>query len=81
VLPAPLSKIIGRFVVMDVLVAVSDHCTAPIPALAADDVHLRSEKRIRRPDYGADIEVMLEILDRNVKGMSTFVKIGDDRLN
>jgi hypothetical protein len=81
VLPAPLSKILGGFVVMDVLIAVSDHGATPIPALATDDVHLLSKERIRCSDYGADIEVVLEILNRNMEGMPTFIKIGDDRLD
>jgi hypothetical protein len=81
VLPAPLSKILGGFVVMDVLVPVSDHRPAPIPALTADDVHLLGKERIRRPDYRTDIEVVLEIFNCDMKGMSTLIKIGDDRLN
>lgn len=80
-LPTPLGEILSGFVVADVLVAVRHHRTAPVPALSTDDVNLRGRKRIRRPHYGADIEVVLEIFNGYVKGVPTFIEIGDDRLN
>jgi hypothetical protein len=77
----PLGEIFSRFVVADVLVSVRHHRTAPVPALSPDDVDLRGGKSIRRPHYGADIEVVLEIFNGYVKGVPSFIEIGDDRFH
>ena len=53
----------------DVLIAVGDHCSSAVPALIADDVDFFGQKRIGRSNNGPDVEIMLPILDRNMKAM------------
>ncbi len=64
----------------DVLVAIGDHGPAPIPPAAADDVHLGREERVGVTHHGADIEVMLPILDRHVETVPAPVEVGHDGL-
>jgi hypothetical protein len=66
--------------VTDVLIAIGDHRTSPIPPLATDDVDLLGQKGIRGANDRSDVEVVLEILDRNVERMPFGVEIRDDRL-
>ena len=68
-------------VVAHVLVPVGDHRPPPVPAAAADDVHLGGEERVRRPDDGPDVQVVAEVLDRHVEGVPAPVEVGDDRLD
>ena len=56
-------------VVADVLVAVGDHRPAPVPAAAADDVHLGGEEGVGGADDRADVEVVLPVLDGHVEGV------------
>ena len=68
-------------VVSQVLVAVGDHRSSPVPPTAADDVHLGGEERVRRPHDRPDVEVVAEVLDRHVEGVPAPVEVGDDRLD
>ena len=66
---------------LDVLISIRHHCAAPIPPLLADDVH-----RVRKEGVGvshdrADVEIVLEVLDRDMKTVPSSVEICDDRLS
>ena len=65
---------------MHVLVTVSDHGATAIPALFTNDVHRGGQECVRIAHHGADVEVVLPILDRDVKPMAPSVEIGHDRL-
>lgn len=64
----------------DVLIAIGDHRTSPVPALAPDNVDLLGQECIRCAHNRSDIEVVLEILDRNMEWMAFRIQIGDDRI-
>ena len=68
-------------VVPHVLVAVGDHRPAPVPPLAADDVHLAGEEGVGRADDRADVEVVLPVLDGDVEVVAPGVEVGHDRLD
>ena len=63
------------------LVLLSHHGTAAIPSTMTHDVHLLGQEGIRRSHNGADIHVVLEVLDRHVEGMSALIQVGDDGLH
>src|SRR5205823_1669106 len=63
-----------------VLVGVGDHRTAPVPPASADDVHLGGEEGVGVAYDGADVEVVLEVLDRDVERVTSRVEVGDDRV-
>ena len=67
-------------VVADMLVAVGHHGTPPVPAPTPDDVDLAGHERIRRAHHRPDVEVVCEVLDRDVEGIPAAVEILDDRL-
>jgi hypothetical protein len=67
-------------VITQVLVAVGDHCAPAVPAPPTDDVHLAGEKRVRRTDNRADIEIVLPVFDGDVEVVSTGVLVRHDRL-
>ena len=69
-----------RRVVAHVLVAVGDHRAAAVPAAVADDVHLGGEERVGGAHDGADVEVVLPVLDGHVEVVPAGVEVGDDRL-
>ena len=69
-----------RLMVVDVLVAIGNHCTTPIPASFTDDVHGVRKEGVRVAYDGADVEVVLPILDHDVERMPTCVEIRNDRL-
>src|SRR5439155_7724977 len=56
------------------------HRAAAIPSAVAHDVHLSREERIGVADDGADVEVVLPVLDRDVERMTARIEVGDDRL-
>src|SRR5690625_3499376 len=66
--------------VPNVLVPVGDHGPSAVPATAADDVDLLGEEGVGGAHDGADVEVVLPVLDPDVKGVPAFVEIGDDGL-
>lgn len=57
-------------VVVDVLVAVGDHCSPPVPAPPSHDVHRGGSRRVRVADDGPDVEVVLPVLDGDVEGVA-----------
>ena len=65
--------------VMDVLVAVGHHRTPTVPTLTPDYVDLLREEGISGADYGSDVEVVFEVLDRHMERMTLGVEIVDDR--
>ena len=68
-------------VVADVLIAVGDHRTAPVPAPVPDDVHLAGEERVGGAHDRADVEVVRPVLDRDMEVVPPGVEVGDDRLH
>lgn len=74
----PRGQLCGVGVMTHVLVAVGDHGPSPVPPTTTDDMHLLGKERVGRAHDRADVEVMVEVLDRDMERMSTQVKIGDD---
>lgn len=69
----------GRVDVMvNVLVAISHHGPAAVPALATHDVDLAGQKGVGGPDDGSNIEVVLQILNGHMEGMPTRIELGHD---
>lgn len=66
--------------VADVLVAVGHHRAAAVPPFSANDVHLCRQERVRVPNNGPDVEVVVPVFDRDVKRMTAIVQVGNDRL-
>lgn len=64
----------------DVLIPVGHHRAAPIPPPPPDDDHLGGEERVRCADDGADVQVVLPVLDRDREVVPAGVQIGDDRV-
>ena len=60
------------------LVAVGHHGPTTVPPALADDVHLGGEEGVGVADDGADVEVVLPVLDRDVETVPALVEIGDD---
>lgn len=60
------------------LIAIGHHRTPSIPALFADDVDLGREERVGCSDDGADVHVVLPVLDGDMKTVPPVVEIGDD---
>ena len=63
----------------DVLVTVSHHRTTSVPTTPSNDVHFLGKEGIRSADYRPDIEIVLEVLNRDVKWIPLRIKVGDDR--
>ncbi len=80
-LVTPGRELLHRLVVPDVLVAVGDHGAATVPPLATDDVHFCREEGVGSSDDGADVEVVLPVLDGNVEVVTAGVEVGHDRLD
>src|SRR3954452_15524856 len=57
-----------------------DDRSPPVPAPAADDVHLGGEEPVRRPDDGPDVQVVAEVLDGPVEGVPAPFEVGHDRV-
>ena len=64
----------------NVLIAIRDHRSASIPSSPTDDVHFAGEEGIRRSHHRTDVEVMREVLDAHMEGVTTSVEVGHDRL-
>ncbi len=65
----------------DVLVDVGHHGPAPIPAPLSHYVYLRGQESIGRPNHGADVAVVVPVLDGDVEWMSAGVEVGHDGLH
>jgi membrane-associated protein len=74
----PVGEIRNRWVVLDMEIAVGDHRSTPVPAPTANDVHTRDVERVGGSHDGADIEVVLPVLDGNLQREPAGVEIGDD---
>ena len=67
--------------VMHMLIAIGHHCPAPVPAALAHDVNCCGHERIGVADNGPDIEIVLPVLDRDVKRVSTRIEVVDYRVH
>jgi hypothetical protein len=63
---------------VDVLIAIGHHRPAAVPPATPHDDHLASEERISRAHDGADIHVVLPVLDRHDKVVPPRVEVGHD---
>jgi len=66
---------------LDMLVAMSRHCSASIPAALADDMYLIRKEGVGVAYDCADVEVVFPILDRNVEAVASTVEVLDDRID
>ena len=64
--------------VLEVLVAIGDHRSPSVPALAPDDVDRIHREGVGGPDDGADVGVVLEVLDGDVQLVAAGVDVRDD---
>lgn len=73
----------GQRIVMmrDVEVAIGHHCSAPIPPAPSDDMDGMGREGICRTYHRSDVEVVVEILDRDVKLVTTGPQIRHDRVH
>ena len=65
--------------VLQVLVAVSDHGPAAIPAAATHDMHGVDGEGIRSAHHGSDVGIVLEVLDGDMQGMPALIDVPFDR--
>lgn len=65
----------------NVLIAIRDHRPTSIPSSPTDDVHFSGEEGIRRSHDRTDVEVVGEVLDAHMEGMTSAIEIRDDRLD
>ncbi|MEY4898452.1 MAG: hypothetical protein RL294_263 [Actinomycetota bacterium] len=79
--PRPFEKFVDRGVVNHMLVTIGDHRPALVPAPAADDVDRIREERVRGANNRPDVEVVLPVLDRDVKSMTLGIKVSDNRFH
>lgn len=63
---------------MHMHVLIGDHRATTVPPTFAHDVHPGCVECIRGSDDGADVQIMLPILDRHMERVSTRIEIGDD---
>src|SRR5699024_11454236 len=68
-------------VVVQMLIAVRHHRPAAVPPATAHDVHGGRIERVRRADDGADVEIVLPVLDRDVETVATRVEVRHDRIH
>jgi hypothetical protein len=61
-------------------VFVGHHCAAAIPSFLADDVNTLCIEGIGCSHDSSDVQIVLPILDRNMKRMSVSVEVSDDCL-
>ena len=80
-LGSPLVEGLDRCVVVDVLIPVGHHRSTAIPTSVSDDVHLGRKERVGSTDDGADVEVVLPVLDGDVETVPALVEVGDDGLD
>ena len=67
-------------VVHEVLVPVSHHGAAPVPAAASHNVDGVDGKGVGSADHGADVGIVFEVLDGDVQRMPALIDILPDRL-
>src|SRR5690625_8051837 len=63
----------------NVLIAVRDHRTAPVPAATPHNVDGLSAERVCGPHHGANIEIVVPVFNRNMKVVEPSIKFCDDR--
>jgi hypothetical protein len=66
-------------VVPDVLVTIGHHCAPAIPPALADDMHLSCEEGVGGAHDTSNVEVVLPVLDCDVKPMTSVIEVSDDR--
>ncbi len=76
----PADEALDRLVVPHMLVAVGHHRAASIPPAAANNMDLGGEERVGVADHGADVQIVLPVLDRHVEVVPPLVQVRDDRL-
>ena len=76
----PRHEVLNGGVVADVLVAVGDHGPATVPPASSNDVYLLGEERVGGPHHGADVEVVLPVLDRDVEVVPLGIQVRHDGL-
>ena len=75
---APGHEVPDGGVVPHVLVSVGHHGASTVPTLLADDVYFGREEGVCRSNHGPDVQIVLPVLDGNVKRVTLWVEIGDD---
>ena len=73
-------KLLDRGVMEHVLIPIRHHGAASIPLSLPDDVHGTGQEGVRIAYHGADVEIVLPILNRYVEWMATSIEIRHDRL-
>ena len=63
------------------LVPVGHHRTTTVPAFLTDNMHFLRQKGVRGAHHGTDIQIVLPILNRDVKIVAARIKVGDNRLH
>ncbi len=76
----PMDEVGDPGVMVEVLIAIRDHCATAVPSAPADDVDRGRTERVRVPHHRADVAVVLPVLDRDVEGMPSRVEVGHDRV-
>lgn len=79
VLHGPAKQVIDRGVMVHMHVLVGHHRSSAIPSLLADDVHTFGIESVRGSNDGADIQIVLPVLDRNMKRVAASVEVSNDR--
>ena len=64
----------------NMLIPIGHHRSASVPPALADDMHFSCQKGVGRPHHASDVEVVLPVLDRDVKTMASLIEIGHDRV-
>ena len=62
------------------LITIGDHGSATVPSPLADDMDRGRQEGVGVTHDRADVEVVLPVLDGNVKWVTAGVEVGDDRL-
>ena len=68
----PVGEVSDRRMVLDVQIAVGDHCSPPIPPPTTDDVYAGDVEGVGGPDDGANVEIVLPVLDGDVQRLPSW---------
>ena len=77
----PGGEVRGVVVVRDVQIAIGDHRAATIPPAPPHDADGGRIERVRRTHDRSDVEIVREVLDRDVERVTCEIEVGDDRLD